>query len=147
MARRDPGRSRRGPSVGVLAFIGLAAASVGCDEITYYTGEPCIARVALRTEDGRGDAPCRIDLVPVGRPRPFSPQPARLNRVDEYRVTVSRSFGHPRENWPRSRAVATCEGYQDAESAPFSFDPGLVSCPAVDLGQVVLAPKGSEDAR
>jgi hypothetical protein len=147
VAHRDAKRARRVLYIGVLAVLALASASVGCGGCTYYTGEPCVARVAVRTADGGADAPCQIDLVPVGRGGRFFPRPARLNRVNEYEVTVSRSLENPRGNWPRSRVVVTCAGYEAAETAPFSFHPGLVGCPAVDLVELVLTREATEDVR
>jgi hypothetical protein len=106
-----------------------------------------VARVAVRTADGRVDAPCQIDLVPVKRGDRFSPRPAQLDLVNEYAVTVSRSFERPRGDWPPSRLVVTCTGYEAAETAAFSFHPGIVSCPAIDLGELVLTRGATEDVR
>ena len=138
---------RRAPPITVVAALALASSSAGCGGCTYYAGEPCVARVAPRTADGRADARCQIDLVPVGRGDRLSPRPARLNRVNEYEVTVSRSLEHPRGEWPPSRVVVTCVGYQAAETAPFSFRPGLVTCPAADLGELVLGREATEVVR
>jgi hypothetical protein len=136
----DQGASRSRRLVIVAAVVVFATALGGCRECTYYVNHTCAARVSLRAADGRTDVPCRMDLVPVGQTGPSHPQPARLGRVNDYELNMpwrSESRARPPV---RSRLVVACTGYRSTESAAFSFDVSLTTCPTVELADLVLTP-------